>query len=74
MEKLLYTRAQVAELIGLSVATVEALTKSRQLRTVKIGRSVRVYVDDLNEFCRKGTDNKTTDGKELDKLWQTKAK
>lgn len=72
MEKLLLTRAEVAELIGLSLASVEALTKSGQLPTVKVGRSVRVNIADLQEFCRKGTQNRTVTGAPLDPIWQSK--
>jgi excisionase family DNA binding protein len=72
MEKLLFTRREVAALIGLSVASVEALTKSRQLKTVKVGRSVRIHVNDLQEFARKGTPSRTTHGKELHEVWQGK--
>ena len=72
MEKLLYTRREVAALIGLSLATVEALCKSKQLPTVKVGRSVRVHVDALALFAKEGTQNRTAHGTPLDKLWQSK--
>ncbi|HEY1987686.1 MAG TPA: helix-turn-helix domain-containing protein [Terracidiphilus sp.] len=72
MQKILYSRREVAALIGLSVPSVEALTQSGQLPTVKIGRSVRVNIHDLQEFCRKGTQNLTVKGKELDPLWLKK--
>lgn len=72
MEKLLYSRAEVAKLIGLSLASVEALTKTHQLRTIKVGRSVRVNITDLQEFCRKGTQNRTVTGAPLDPIWQSK--
>jgi excisionase family DNA binding protein len=72
MEKLLFTRAEVAKVIGLSLASIESLTKSGQLPSVKIGRSVRVHVDALQEFCRKGTKGRTVNGGELHQIWQNK--
>lgn len=73
MEKLLYNRAEVAKLIGLSLESVINLTRSGQLRSVKLGRSVRVHVEDLNEFARTGTANKTVSGTALNTMWQGKA-
>lgn len=70
--KLLYSRPEVAELIGVSLATVEALTDSGQLASVKVGRSVRVSADALAEFAKTGTQNKTADGRPLNKLWQAR--
>jgi excisionase family DNA binding protein len=72
MNKLLYSRREVATLIGLSLASVEELTKSGQLPTVRIGRSIRIHVDALAEFAKTGTKNRTTQGKPLDPLWQGK--
>lgn len=72
MEKLLLTRREVASMIGLSVETVETLCKSGQLKQVKIGRSVRVHIDDLQQFTRTGTRNKTASGAPLHPLWQGK--
>ena len=70
--KVLFRRDEIAELLGVSVATVIDLTKSKQLRTVRIGRAVRVHADDFNEFARRGTQNKPVSGKPLDPLWAVK--
>jgi excisionase family DNA binding protein len=72
MEKILFTRAEVAEVIGLSLASVELLCKSGQLRAVKIGRSVRIHIDDLQALAKAGTDNRTADGRPLHELWRGK--
>jgi excisionase family DNA binding protein len=72
MEKILFTRREVAELIGLSTASVVALTKSGQLPTVKLGRYVRVSAETLAKFARTGTLNRTTTGAPLSELWQGK--
>jgi len=70
--KILYSRDEVAELLGVSLPTVIDLCKPGQLRSIKIGRAVRVHVDDFDEFVRKGTQNRTTSGKPLNRLWQGK--
>lgn len=72
MTKLLFTRHEVAELLGLSVATVESLTKSGQLAIIRIGRSVRVSAAVLEEFCKTGTPGKTAHGANLHPLWTGK--
>lgn len=69
MDKILYSRREVAALIGLSLASVEELTKSGQLASIKVGRSIRIHREALNTFAQTGTANKTVGGKELHPLW-----
>ncbi len=59
MEKLLFTRAEVAELLGISIATVESLNRSGQLQSVRIGRNTRISADALAAFVKVGTKDST---------------
>jgi excisionase family DNA binding protein len=68
--KVLLRRDEIAELLGISLASVISLCKSGQLRSIKLGRAVRIHVDDLAAFAKKGTENKTVNGQPLDALWR----
>jgi excisionase family DNA binding protein len=46
----LLTVAEVAELLRLSVRSVRRLIAEKQLRVVRVGRSVRVRPEDLKSF------------------------
>ena len=70
--QVLLRRDEIAELLGISLASVVSLCKSGQLRSIKLGRAVRVHVDDLSAFAKKGTENRTVNGEPLDRLWQGK--
>lgn len=50
MDRLLVKPAELAAALGLSRSLVYQLIASGQLRAVRIGRAVRVRVDDLEEF------------------------
>lgn len=69
---LLLTFTDAAKELTISRASVEALVKSGQLSTVKIGRSVRISRATLEQFARVGTKGRTTNGGELHPLWQGK--
>ena len=45
LPKLLYTRSETAEMFSLSVRTVDSLIATKQLRVLRIGRSVRIPLD-----------------------------
>jgi excisionase family DNA binding protein len=49
-QPLLLTRAQVAEQLGLSPASVQRLLSNGQLRSVSIGRARRIRYRDLQQF------------------------
>lgn len=49
----LLTREAVAERLALSIPTVDRLISRRALRAVRIGRSVRVRVADLQRYVEK---------------------
>lgn len=70
--KLLLNFSEAAEQLTVSRASVEALVKSGQIPTVRIGRSIRIHVDALASFAKTGTQNKTTEGRELHPLWTGK--
>lgn len=72
MTKLAYNLKEAAEALGISPHAVTALTKSGQLSTIKIGRSVRISATALADFANTGTKNRTVRGTPLDPLWQGK--
>jgi excisionase family DNA binding protein len=47
-----YSRAQVAELLGCSLRTVDYLRESGELKFVKLGKSVKFPVKSLETFCK----------------------
>lgn len=52
---LLLTREQVAERLSLSVVSVDRLRRQQELKTVKLGRAVRITVESVSAFLlRKG--------------------
>jgi excisionase family DNA binding protein len=55
--KLFCTRKEVAAALTVSIRTVDALIAIKELRAVRIGRSVRVSVEALRAFMRR--DHKT---------------
>ncbi len=50
VEPLFYSVEQVAEITGLSVATIRRAIRDKRLGTHKFGRAVRVHRDDLNAY------------------------
>jgi excisionase family DNA binding protein len=51
----LYTVSEVAELTGLSVATLRSWIFYRQILTIRLGRCVRIPQDELDRIIRDGT-------------------
>lgn len=52
---LLLTREQAAERLSLSVVSVDRLRRLQELKTVKMGRAVRIPVESVSAFLlRKG--------------------
>lgn len=52
---LLLTREQAAERLSLSVVSVDRLRRQQELKTVKLGRAVRITVESVSAFLlRKG--------------------
>jgi len=48
-----YTREQLARQLTLSVKTIDRLILRGQLKALKIGRSVRISQDQLDEFLKR---------------------
>lgn len=51
--KLLYSKKEAAQLLSLSVRSVDNLTVAKELKAVKIGKSVRFHHDELERFAKK---------------------
>lgn len=53
-QHLLYTKTQVADLLAISLSTVDRLIRAGELRAIYIGDLVRVSENELNRLaCRK---------------------
>jgi excisionase family DNA binding protein len=53
LPKLLFTRAEAAEMLSLSLRTIDTLVMNKQLKAVRIGRAVRIPLDELQRFLRR---------------------
>lgn len=53
MEKLLVTRKEAAELLSISVDTLDHLRNAKSIRSVKIGARVYFSPDELRSFTTK---------------------
>jgi excisionase family DNA binding protein len=53
MPKLLFTRSEAAEMLSLSIRTVDTLIGNKQLKAVRIGSAVRIALDELQRFMRR---------------------
>ena len=53
MEKLLITRKEAAELLSISVDTLDHLRLTNRIRSVKIGARVYFTPDELRSFTKK---------------------
>ncbi len=53
LPKLLYTRQEAAEILSLSVRTIDTLIATHQMQVRRIGRCVRVPADALYSAIRK---------------------
>ena len=56
MERMLYTIAEAAEMLGLSKGMVVKLAGNGELRTIKLGRSRRVTAGDLKAYVQKAVE------------------
>ena len=50
MEKLLYNVKEVAGLLNISRAMIYVLIKEEKIKTVHIGRSMRIHIDEIRGF------------------------
>jgi hypothetical protein len=50
MEKLLYNVNEVAGLLNISRAMIYVLIKEEKIKTVHIGRSMRIHIDEVRSF------------------------
>ena len=64
MERLAYTDADVASLLRVSKRTVYRLRKSGALRSVYVGRAVRIPADSLAQFLERAGQTRTETEKE----------
>jgi len=53
IQKLLYSRAEAAIELKLSVRTVDTLISHKQLRAIRVGTAVRIPWDALRAFTRR---------------------
>jgi excisionase family DNA binding protein len=51
--KLLFTRSEAAQMLALSLRTIDTLVVNKQLKAVRIGRAVRIPLDELQRFLRR---------------------
>lgn len=56
MEKLLFTRREAAQALGISVDTLNALRLLHKIKTINIGSRVYIAVDELKAFITKEVD------------------
>ncbi|MGO9818147.1 MAG: helix-turn-helix domain-containing protein [Acidocella sp.] len=49
-QALFFTAEQVAEITGLSIATIRRAIRDQKLRAHKFGRAVRIHHQDLNIY------------------------
>jgi excisionase family DNA binding protein len=49
------TADEVAEVLRISRAFAYQLMRTQQIRSIKMGRSIRVVKDDLDDFIKTGT-------------------
>jgi excisionase family DNA binding protein len=50
MDKLLYDVKEVAGILNISRAMVYVLIKEEKIKTVHIGRSMRIHIDEIRGF------------------------
>lgn len=53
LPKLLFTRAEAAEMLSLSLRTIDTLVMNKELKAVRVGRAVRIPLDELQRFLRR---------------------
>lgn len=52
-EKLLYTRNEAAQLLSVSVRTLDHLQHSKEILTRRVGRRVLIHRNELEKFARR---------------------
>ena len=55
--KLLLTPRETAKALSICEKTLYTLTKTGELRSIKIGRSVRYSVEDINHWIKKSLES-----------------
>ncbi len=58
MQKEFFTVREIAELLGVTVDTIQTYIRKKELPAYKVGKSYRIRRNDLEEFLRK---RRTTD-------------
>jgi excisionase family DNA binding protein len=53
IEKVLYTKRETAQILSISLRSVDYLIFSRQISTRRIGRRVLVHRDAIEQFARR---------------------
>jgi excisionase family DNA binding protein len=53
--KLLLSRTEAANALSLSTRTIDKLISSGQINSTRVGRAVRVHIEELDKFARRGT-------------------
>jgi excisionase family DNA binding protein len=53
VSRLLYTREDAAFQLSICVRALDTLLLTKELRSVKIGRSVRIPATELERFCKR---------------------
>ena len=51
--RLLYSKRETAEMMGVSVRTIDNLIAVKELRCIRLGRSVRFRMTDIESFLRR---------------------
>jgi len=53
-DKIVFSRREAAEALGISVDTLAALIANGELRAVRIGKAVRVPREEIEKLIRRG--------------------
>ncbi len=52
-EKILYTRNEAAQLLSISLRTLDGLQQRKEIQTRRVGRRVLIHRNELEKFCRR---------------------
>ena len=53
-DKIVFSRREAAEALGISVDTLAALIANGELRAIRIGKAVRVPREEIEDLIRRG--------------------
>jgi excisionase family DNA binding protein len=53
-DKIVFSRREAAEALGISVDTLDALIANGELRAIRIGKAVRVPREGIEDLIRRG--------------------